>query len=115
MVERVKPGFSFSINSHAAFSANVLLARYPYMGLSRASSGVMGFQSSSEYTWSGQLPLGPFTIEAKDEVMTTCFTVGAFFLIDFSMPVVPMTAGSSKSCLVSKLPTAATGVEHSLS
>lgn len=47
MVDRLKFGFSFPTNSHAAFSANVLLARYPYMGFSRACSGVMGFQSSS--------------------------------------------------------------------
>lgn len=34
---------------------------------------------------------------AKEEVMTTLFTVGALFLMDFRMPVVPMIAGSS-SC-----------------
>jgi hypothetical protein len=48
MVERLKLGFSFATKSHAAFSANVLLARYPAVGLSSASSKVMGFQSSSE-------------------------------------------------------------------
>jgi hypothetical protein len=102
IVDSVKFGFSFSTNSHAAFSANVLLARYPATGSASASCCVMGFQSSSEYTCPGQKPFDGFTIAAKDDVMTTCFTVGAFFLIDFKMPVVPMTAGSSKSCLVSK-------------
>lgn len=102
IVERVKFGFSFSTNSQAAFSANVLLARYPATASLSASSSVMGFQSSSEYSCPGQKPLDGFTIAAKDDVMTTCFTVGAFFLMDFKMPVVPMTAGSSKSCLVSE-------------
>lgn len=48
IVAMVKLGFSFSINSHAAFSANVFEARYPAWGLSSASSKVIGFQSSSE-------------------------------------------------------------------
>jgi hypothetical protein len=39
----------------------------------------------------------PSTIDAKDEVMTTCLTEGALFLIDFRTPVVPMTAGSIRS------------------
>jgi hypothetical protein len=43
-----KLGFSFSRKSQAAFSANVLLARYPIIGFSSASSFVIGFQSSSE-------------------------------------------------------------------
>lgn len=34
---------------------------------------------------------------AKDDVMTTRLTVGADFLMDFKMPVVPITAGSSRS------------------
>jgi hypothetical protein len=37
MVEMVKLGFSFSRKSHEAFSAKVLLARYPAAGFSRAS------------------------------------------------------------------------------
>lgn len=47
------------------------------------------------------LGLEPLTIEAKEEVMTTRLTVGAFFLIALSMPVVPMMAGSRRSFLVS--------------
>lgn len=35
------------------------------------------------------------------ELLTTFFTVGPFFLIAFSTPVVPMMAGSSRSFLVS--------------
>ena len=31
-VARAKLGFSFSTKSHAAFSANVLLALYPFVG-----------------------------------------------------------------------------------
>lgn len=31
--------------------------------------------------------------------MTTCLTDGALFLIDLRMPVVPMTAGSIRSCV----------------
>lgn len=49
MVLRVKLGFSFWTNSHAAFSAKVLEARYPLDGFSTASERVMGFQSSSLY------------------------------------------------------------------
>lgn len=45
--------------------------------------------------------LEPSTIEAKEEVMTTRLTVGAFFLMAFKMPVVPMMAGSRRSFLVS--------------
>jgi hypothetical protein len=47
---------------------------------------------------------GPFEalrIDAKDEVMTTLLTEGAFFLIAFKIPVVPMTAGSMRSFWVS--------------
>ena len=40
-------------------------------------------------------------IDAKDEVMTTLLTEGAFFLIAFKIPVVPMTAGSMRSFCVS--------------
>lgn len=36
-------------------------------------------------------------MEAKEEVMTTRLTEGADFLMDFRMPVVPMTAGSRSS------------------
>jgi hypothetical protein len=36
-------------------------------------------------------------IEAKEEVITTRFTLGADFLIDFKMPVVPIMAGSRSS------------------
>lgn len=57
----------------------------------------MGFQSFSEYVWSGLVPFVPSMTEAKLEVMTTRFTVGALFLIDFRIPVVPMIAGS-RSC-----------------
>lgn len=96
-MERVKFGFSFLTKSHAAFSANVLLARYPIMGFSCASSIVIGFQSSSEYVCPGQNPFGPLTRAAKEDVMTTCLTVGALFLIDFKIPVVPITAGSMRS------------------
>jgi hypothetical protein len=38
---------------------------------------------------------------AKEEVMTTRFTVGALFLIAFKIPVVPFTAGSRRSFFVS--------------
>jgi hypothetical protein len=47
---------------------------------------------------------GPFEAvrtDAKDEVMTTLFTEGAFFLMAFKMPVVPITAGSMRSFCVS--------------
>src|ERR1700712_5234175 len=101
MVATVKLGFSFSRKSQAAFSANVLLARYPWMGLSDACSSVIGFQSSSEYVCSGQNPLSALTMAAKDDVITTRLTVGALFLIDFKMPVVPIMAGSSRSCPLS--------------
>lgn len=97
MVDKLKLGFSFLTKSQAAFSAKVLLARYPMAGLSCASSAVIGFQSSSEYVCPGQNPLLPFTIAAKEDVITTCLTVGALFFIDFRMPVVPMTAGSIRS------------------
>jgi hypothetical protein len=97
MVARVKFGFSFSMKSHAAFSAKVLLARYPVIGFSSASSRVIGFQSASEYVCPGQKPFEGSTIAAKEDVITTCFTEGAFFLIDFKIPVVPITAGSSRS------------------
>jgi hypothetical protein len=40
-------------------------------------------------------------MEAKEEVITTRFTVGAFFLMAFSIPVVPIIAGSRRSFLVS--------------
>jgi hypothetical protein len=86
----VKLGFSSSTNFQAAFSANVLLARYPKEGFSSACSSVIGFQSASEYVWSQELPFEASIMDAKDEVMTTCLTVGAFFLIAFRMPVVPM-------------------------
>jgi hypothetical protein len=46
---------------------------------------------------SGQLPLKGLTIEAKEEVITTRLTLGADFLIDFRMPVVPIMAGSRSS------------------
>jgi len=65
-------------------------------------------------------PLSPSRIDAKEDVITTLLTVGALFLIDFSMPtyqvsvkynqhnpydsnspVVPMMAGSNRSFLVS--------------
>jgi hypothetical protein len=45
----VKFGFSFSTKSHAAFSAKVLLALYPFEAFWRASSSVIGFQSFSLY------------------------------------------------------------------
>ena len=117
IVEMVKLGFSFLTNSHAAFSANVLLALYPIIGFSCASSCVIGFQSSSEYECPGQKPLLPLTMAANEDVMTTLLTEGymvmsacaqkvphtcqrtALFLIDFKIPVVPMTAGSIKSCI----------------
>ena len=49
IVEIEKFGFSFSKNSHDAFSAKVLEARYPLDGFWIASSSVIGFQSFSEY------------------------------------------------------------------
>lgn len=104
MVSMVKFGFSFSRNSHAAFSASVLLARYAWTVDSSAPSRVIGFQSASEYAWPGRLPLYGSTMAAKDDVITTLFTVGALFLIDLRMPVVPMTAGSSRSCVPSIAP-----------
>ena len=81
----------------------------------------MGFQSCSEYVFSGMLlPFDPSTIDAKDDVMTTFLTLGALFFMDLStpifcrqliapravelldnMPVVPMIAGSKRSFLVS--------------
>lgn len=115
MVEMEKLGFSFLTNSHAAFSANVLLARYPIIAFSCASSCVIGFQSSSEYTCPGQKPLLPFTIAANEDVITTCLTDGALFLIDLRIPVVPITAGSIRSCLVSRLfPSCSTLCTHFL-
>lgn len=50
-----------------------LLARYVCAG-SRASSQVTGFHSFSLYTFAWLLTL---TMEAKEDVMTTLFTVGA--------------------------------------
>ena len=97
MVDKLKLGFSFLIKSHAAFSANVLLARYPIDGFSSACSAVMGFQSSSEYVCPGQNPWDALIIAANEDVITTCLTVGALFFIDFKIPVVPMTAGSIRS------------------
>jgi hypothetical protein len=76
MVATEKLGFSFSTNSQAAFSANVLLALYPIIGFSVASSCVIGFQSSSEYACPGQKPLLPFTMAANEDVMTTFLTEG---------------------------------------
>lgn len=67
------------------------------MGFSVACSEVMGFQSASEYSWPGQKPLSAWMMAANEDVMTTCFTEGALFLIDFRIPVVPMTAGSRRS------------------
>ena len=40
----------------------------------------------------GQRPLSESMIAAKEEVMTTRFTVGAEALIAFRMPVVPIMA-----------------------
>ena len=40
-------------------------------------------------------------IDAKEEVMTTRLTDGAFFLMAFKIPVVPTMAGSRRSFLVS--------------
>ena len=40
-------------------------------------------------------------MEAKEEVTTTLFTLGALFLIDLRMPVVPITAGSRRSFWIS--------------
>jgi len=97
IVAMVNLGLSFSKKSHAAFSAKVLLARYPFIGFVFASSNVIGFQSLSEYSCPGQSPLLASMMEANDEVMTTRLTEGADFLIDFKMPVVPMTAGSRRS------------------
>jgi hypothetical protein len=48
-----------------------------------------------------ELPREPSTIAAKDDVITTCFTVGAFFLIALRTPVVPLIAGSKRSFFVS--------------
>ena len=91
MVDKVNAGFSFSKNSQAAFSANVLLAAlhngehqtpnlpglvgwdrpwYPAAGSCEACSGVRGHQSASEYVCSGQNPLDLSIIEPNDEVMT---------------------------------------------
>jgi hypothetical protein len=38
---------------------------------------------------------------AKEEVITTRFTEGAFFLMAFRIPVVPIMAGSNRSFLTS--------------
>jgi hypothetical protein len=48
-----------------------------------------------------EFPFEAFRIEAKEEVITTRVTVGAFFLIALRIPVVPITAGSRRSFLVS--------------
>ena len=40
-------------------------------------------------------------MDAKEEVTTMCFTEGAFFLIAFRIPVVPLMAGSRRSFFVS--------------
>lgn len=48
-----------------------------------------------------ELPLEGLTIDANEEVITTLFTVGAFFLIALRTPVVPMIAGSRRSFLTS--------------
>jgi hypothetical protein len=106
MVATLKFGFSFFSNSHAAFSAKVLLAvhflsinreneksqadipLYPFKGFFVASSSVMGFQSCSEYVFSGiLLPFDPSTIDAKDDVMITLLTLGALFFMDLSTPI----------------------------
>lgn len=46
-------------------------------------------------------PFEALRMEAKDEVMTTLLTEGAFFLMAFKIPVVPITAGSMRSFWVS--------------
>lgn len=40
-------------------------------------------------------------MEANEEVITTRFTVGAFFLIALRIPIVPIIAGSRRSFFVS--------------
>ena len=45
--------------------------------------------------------MGGLIIAAKDDVITTCFTEGAFFLMALRTPVVPIMAGSRRSFFVS--------------
>lgn len=116
IVAILKFGFSFFSNSHAAFSAKVLLAvqflsmnngneksqayipLYPFEGFFVASSSVMGFQSCSEYVFSGMLlPFDPSTIDAKDEVMMTFLTLGALFFMDLSTPIFRPSVGYTKN------------------
>jgi hypothetical protein len=70
-----------------------LLALYVWDGF-KPSSHVTGFQFFSLYTFSCALIL---TIDANEDVTTTLFTDGAWALIAFRIPVVPLIAGSKKS------------------
>lgn len=56
----------------------------------------MGFQSLAEYTCPAGLPAGSW-IAAKEDVITTRFTVGANRWIALRMDVVPFMAGSRRS------------------
>jgi hypothetical protein len=83
-----------SVDSFMALeSVLTLLALYVWEG-SKPSSHVTGFQFFSLYTFSCALTL---TIDANEDVTTTLFTDGAWALIAFKIPVVPLIAGSKKS------------------
>lgn len=86
-------------NSHAAFSASVLDARYATAGLSWMSSMVTGFQEASLKVVAGSVTLAASRMAAKDEVTTTRRTEGADRAMALRTPVVPMTAGSMRSFL----------------
>ena len=67
----------------------------------KAPSHVVGFQSSSVYTFCGVVLAGAakLMIAAQLLVITTLFTVGACALIDFRTSNVPLMAGSRNSRL----------------
>lgn len=83
---------------------------YPLAGFDNASASVIGFQSASENVCSGQLPLDGSRTAAKEDVITTLLTDGALSLTACRIPVVPMIAGSRRSCISVRL-----GPRHSRS
>jgi hypothetical protein len=60
---------------------------------------VTGFQLASEKVVEGSVSLSSSRIEANDDVMTTRLTDGAEACRALRMPVVPITAGSTRSFL----------------
>lgn len=77
------------MKSHAAFSANALLPKYVFSAFNDCSK-VIGFQWLSVKT---PLADGSPTIEAKDDVSTTCFTEGPHFKTDSNNRRLPSIAG----------------------